>query len=467
MSAVVVTSKVEEDVDASLDSGEIDFSDESRGPPTTSFWVVACACLVKMAGMTIVFTTTNEYCALLGLTSGFWPGFMIGVVPVVGGLSSFGWQRVLFCLGYLKTVYLMSLAGAIGGVLYALAGFANSPALMILGRVMLGVASASNVTFHYLAVAAGKKTRSGYMLKMISMINFGLAVGPFLSALIDVIFGSALGLDESAPIIFNTLSIPGWALTVLYGLLVLVFHFLFEDIPVSEIHRHKYYTQSIAKRDLESNTTKSFGTMVYVALAVVVLNAISTGAGIGGMETRTAEVAISNSTFAKEVGTGFAWSWSTINSGFYLGGVFMSFSLLCVIASKSLKRVPGFQDRHWVFIFYAASTMAAAFLFNYPVDKTANIVFWTIGLIILVGSLTVGKSYLFSMGIKLCPNKHMGPYTSILAFGNALGRGIGPIMATYIGDGYLEASTFSGIFLGLFLFNTILVACFFKKFKVE
>uniref|UniRef100_A0A7S2RKJ3 Major facilitator superfamily (MFS) profile domain-containing protein n=1 Tax=Mucochytrium quahogii TaxID=96639 RepID=A0A7S2RKJ3_9STRA len=447
------------------EDGRIDFSDPDRVPPNRNHGIVLASSAIKMVAMTIIFTTSKEYSILLGMDAGFFPGLIIGVVPVVGGLSCFFWQYVLHYLGYKRTNLLMCCCGLIGSVMYSVAGHLVSPGLALSGRMLMGMAGASNIIFNYLALTTGKNKKTWRMTHFAACINFGLAMGPMLSGIVDVIYLSIV--HEDGPVIFNTLSLPGWTMAFLYLLLGIGFAFIFVDIPLAEQHR---FAKLMKHTDIEAPSSNKrcpeVPVLFTIGLAVLLYTTITIGICVGGTETRTAFVATGNSTEAF-ASSGIAWSWRITTAGFYLGTAFASFSFIVVLSAQFTKRVHRFEDRHWVIIFYSAAVVFATFLYNFHLSQRASVVLWTVGLITFDSSVTLAKIHLFSMALKIVPNRWLATYSSLLGAMNSTGRGVGPIIATYVGDGYLDANVFAAILMCIVATNTIAFAIFFPQFKLK
>mmetsp|Transcript_5842 Transcript_5842/g.13163 ORF Transcript_5842/g.13163 Transcript_5842/m.13163 type:complete len:470 (-) Transcript_5842:743-2152(-) len=443
---------------------EVDFEDEDRVPLSKNFVLFLLGSICKCAGMTIILTTSKEYTAYVGLTSSFWAGFMIGAVPLFGGLSSFLWQPIHDRMGYKYTNVVMCASGAVGSVLYSLAGACNSPAMLITGRMIVGAASPSNIMLHFMAVTTGKRQKSKRMTYMIIGINIGLALGPLISALIAFVFGTKLGLDDSAPIIFNTLSIPGWALALMYTLLALGFLFIFEGVPLSEQHRYRDYAK-VNSRPGDSSPTPSVGVGRIMVLLMFLFAITVIGIAIGGVETRTGFIATGNT--ISNASTGFAWGFSPTIAGFYLFGVFFFFSFVCLLLNKYTKNIKTMEDRHWVLGCFCLGTLFSILLFDFHISVNSSIILWTIGLILFNGSLTIAKGNMLGLSLELCPCHWIDMFTTLMSLLNSVGRGIGPMIATYIGQGYLEADVFALILLALLCAVSASVALLFKQLDTK
>jgi len=450
-----------------LEAGLIDFNDKFRLPKPRNYMLICVATAIQLSAMTIVFTSSEAYSKKLGLDGGFWPGFLIGIVPILAGMSGFGWQYLNNRVGYKSTYVVTAFVALVGAVFYALAGYAQSPAILVLGRVLLGIGTPRNVMFHYLAVTVGKAHKTARMGQVLACASFGLGLGPLLSSFFDYVFGDVAGLNPSAPIIFNTLSLPGWVLAALFMLLIVGFLFLFEDVPLSEQHRYTAFTAKVNTANTANSPSQLEGVWLYIALIMLLITVITNAIGIGSMETRTAFIAIGNSTYAKEVGSGFAWSWSPVVAGVYVGGIFIWFTFFGFWESRLAGDVFHFEDRSVLLLAFAIGSVSSALLFNYDVSKDANIVMWTIGLLMFQGALIVGKVHVFSLALKLAPNKWIDSYTVWISLMNCFGRGIGPMIATYVGDGYLESTIFTSIILAFVVANTLGISLLYTKLKVS
>mmetsp|Transcript_2582 Transcript_2582/g.5031 ORF Transcript_2582/g.5031 Transcript_2582/m.5031 type:complete len:463 (-) Transcript_2582:46-1434(-) len=450
-------------IDTSIDSiKRVDFDDLDRVPRKFDFGLVCLFQMVQTALITIVFTTVDTYDSEMGLGSKLWAGVLIGIVPLISGISVLGWQVLNDKVGYSVTLATMGLTGVLGCCLYSAAGAIHSPGVLVLGRVFMGFAGANNVLFHYLAVTVGRNMQTKYVSLLAASGVFGLGLGPLMSGVINSIV-EAVGLGVDAPIIFNVLTVPTWIMSIVLALCAVCFLSLFQAPTLSDQARFK---QSLIF-EKDELTDGPLLTWLNACLAVTLFSVVVLASGNGSTETRTAFIAISNYTNAAQVGTGFAWSWSIVGAGIYVGAVALVFSLFCLIQPLIASCFPALKERHWLLIYCLSGTLSSAFMYSYPISKTGTIVMWTFGMILFNGSLLLCKCVVFSLGMKLCPSKWMGGYTSALGLMNCIGRAIGPVLATYIGNGYLDALMFGLVLSGSMLANTIAVVVVFPHMQLS
>jgi len=366
--------------------------------------------------------------------------FIVALVPGVAACSCFFWQVVNNRLGYGSTNILLSLTGSLGGCLYAMAGHAESLWMLLIGRILMGVASANSLNFHFVGLMVGHNKKSHYVSLLSGAASIGLGVGPLLSGLLDF-FSNGIGLGRDAPIIFNVLTIPAWAIVVIYVSLAFGFASLFTPIPVSEQHRFRQL-QKVDDKNVQVVAGSKF--WLYTKLTVTLVAVVVLGIGNGSSELRSTTIAQANATIATEDGSGFGWSWDIVQAAFYVGGIFCVFSVFNFLQGPICKTIkPEYDDHHWLLIFCIIATIGSMFLYNFHLSHEGSIIVWTFGLLIFNGALLVGKIRSFSLGLKLVPNKWIDTYTPTMLFMNSMSRAIGPLCATGIGDGYLNSNTYA------------------------
>mmetsp|Transcript_18512 Transcript_18512/g.30185 ORF Transcript_18512/g.30185 Transcript_18512/m.30185 type:complete len:467 (-) Transcript_18512:107-1507(-) len=445
---------------------EIDFNDQHRKPCKTDVLMLSLLHGLQSAGMTIIFTTSSRYFVDMGLDSPVWSGLMIGVVPLVGGMTTFLWQKFNEKFSYRVTFALLNLIGCLGAVLYAISGATKSPAPLVVGRILMGVASAPNVIFHFVGVTTGNVSKGHYISMIGAAGILGLGVGPVLSSVLDLIsFDAHLGFE--APIIFNVLTIPAWGIAVLFLSLAVCFGLFFTDLPVSELRRFRDFAKNVNLEDPETQRD-SRDKSIIIVLSILLMSIGVFSIGNGSSETRTTYIAISNATVALQLGSGFAWSWNIVEAGFYVGGIFVAFSTLVFFqAPFAAKYFPSYTDRNWLVICCVVSTISSALLYDYHFDRSGSIVVWTFGIFVFNGSLLIAKIRAMSLALKIVPNKWLGFYTTCVFFLNSVARAIGPVTATYIGDGYLDSFAYALTLSVPLLLTTILSLSVYPKLKHE
>eukprot|EP00516_Mucochytrium_quahogii_P003158 CAMPEP_0203746660 /NCGR_PEP_ID=MMETSP0098-20131031/2035_1 /ASSEMBLY_ACC=CAM_ASM_000208 /TAXON_ID=96639 /ORGANISM=" , Strain NY0313808BC1" /LENGTH=326 /DNA_ID=CAMNT_0050634837 /DNA_START=169 /DNA_END=1145 /DNA_ORIENTATION=- len=290
----------------------IDFDDENRCPAMSELFHTRAFCFLLCASMTIVFTTATEYTELLQITNPVFPGLMIGtyfvfscadkfmtlntlydvspgLVPLAGGIGSFGWQYVLQSTGFNSTFMLSSIIGCIGSILYGLALVFNSPATLFICRVLIGLSGSINLFLEYYAVTIGKKKLKENINTIWAIGTLGLGFGPIASASIGYIFGDLLGLYPQNNKLFNTVTIPGWFMACLYLTQAVIFCFAFKA-PTK--HEHAVYRELQRKQMPSDNKSVAPISMIdVVVLGALLFCIFAAGVGVGGIETRTAFVA--------------------------------------------------------------------------------------------------------------------------------------------------------------------------------
>mmetsp|Transcript_8161 Transcript_8161/g.13169 ORF Transcript_8161/g.13169 Transcript_8161/m.13169 type:complete len:458 (-) Transcript_8161:47-1420(-) len=439
----------------------IDFDDENRCPGMWELVNVRAFCFLSLASMTIVFTTSTEYTRLLEIDNPVFPGLMIGLVPLMAGIGSFGWQYVIKVAGFKKTFASVSVVGCVGSVLYALALVMKSPAALFLSRVLIGLSGPTNLYLEHHAVSIGKKKIKEHISTIWAIGTLGLGFGPIASATIGYIFGDLLGLYPQTHLVFNTVTIPGWFMACLYLTQVLIFQFRFEAPTTQE---HAVYRE-LQRNRMPSNEKEAVHSSMIdvVVLGSLLLCVFAAGVGVSGIETRTAFVAQAQN--ENHTSDAIAWSWNANWTGLYLGLFFSIFAGGSYIYGKCMNKIR-LSQRCWIMVNLSAVLLSCVMLFDYSgLAPSGTIALWSVGFLMFGFFIMNYRVDVISMAMQRCPNHWISTYSAMVTLCNSVGRATGPMAATYIGSGYMHQSVFSSILVGIFGGTALMLGILYKQLE--
>mmetsp|Transcript_11284 Transcript_11284/g.18431 ORF Transcript_11284/g.18431 Transcript_11284/m.18431 type:complete len:512 (-) Transcript_11284:1324-2859(-) len=435
----------------------IDFEDNERMPSTSDLVMVRLFSFQAMVAMTIIFTTTEEYAKRVGLDKGVYSGLLIGLVPLVSGFCTFLWQVCLRKSGFKVSFIGACFIGMIGSIMYAISGHYNSAAMMFCSRILVGIATPTNLYIEYHAIALGNNVRTPAITTIWAVSTLGLGFGPLLSALINQL--ELVGLGPEAPIIFNSLSAPGWVMGVFNLGLLIMYAVMFRGPTLND--QLCFHNLRRANTEKGINRQPEVSVATTILLAALLMSQFSASLGVSAVETRAAFVALAKAS-VNQANT-LAWSWTVTAAGLYLAGFFTFFAIASYVVGTYTKRTQ-IKDRTWVIGSTSIVILSCALLFDYGARTIGGeVAVWSFGFAFFGCAMVILRSVSTSLSLKLCPNHLVGSYSSFIALVSSVGRALGAVWATYIGDGYQNQSTFALLLLITFVCNLALLVLFYKK----
>lgn len=213
------------DVPANESVDDIDH-EELKLPKRPSLVImIVCNILLQMSFF-IVVSSSNEYAHHLGGDSTF-SGVVIGIPTFISGLSLIPMMR--FDKGqYRMPLHVCCAASILGHVLYASAYAANWLYLILIGRMVSGVAFTSFMyTKRYCTDArfVGIRRRTTLASWLTIGQGIGMSAGPFLGGLLyKISFKST---------VFNGFTSPGWLMAGVWAIYWVAATIWFEDDPTT------------------------------------------------------------------------------------------------------------------------------------------------------------------------------------------------------------------------------------------
>lgn len=122
-----------------------------------------------------------------------------------------------------------------------------------------------------------------------------------------------------------------------------------------------------------------------------------------------------------------------------------------------------FTDRRGMFVFLVLAFFASAFMYQWTggedEDFTLDLTLYTIGSLLMINALQVGRGFCWALISKLAPLPVKAQAMALNAAIYMLGRGTGSIIAPYVTEDPSDENIYAGIFTGVaFLGILILIA---------
>ncbi|CAN0408322.1 unnamed protein product [Ascophyllum nodosum] len=203
--------------------------DKQRGLHWPSAWINLATTLLYLMNYYIVGPTSAEYAAALGGSPAA-SGLIVGMTPIAACFSCllYSWwtntsfrQPLLFSTGLL----------VVGNLLYGMALSSDAFWMVLLGRTLIGLGGARGVSRRYIADTIPVESRTAYSAAFVAAGSVGMAVGPFISAMLTKVDFTIVGVR------FNGLTNPGWVMFVLW---VVVGFLLFTVFQASGSHAYAF-----------------------------------------------------------------------------------------------------------------------------------------------------------------------------------------------------------------------------------
>lgn len=206
---------------------ETDVEDEDfKLPPRASLVIILLHNLLLQISFFIVVSSSNVYAELLGGDATF-SGIVIGIPTVFSGIALLPIMRYDKG-GYTLPLHISCATSILGHIIYALAYRANILYLILLGRIVGGVAFVGFMyTKRYCADPriVGVRRRTTLASWVVLTQGAGMTAGPFLGGVLY-----RVGFRNP---IFNGLTAPGWFMAVVWAVFWAAAAWLYEDPPLN------------------------------------------------------------------------------------------------------------------------------------------------------------------------------------------------------------------------------------------
>eukprot|EP01134_Creolimax_fragrantissima_P008159 CFRG8159T1 len=191
-------------------------------PDQFSFYLMCSSSLLSFASLSVVIPTVTIYSNSLGAGHVF-SGLVVGMYAISSALFLIPMTALLRKTAFKSVMILSCLTGIVGHALYAMAGLANLPILLLLSRLVLGSGVAMNFVRLYIAATVGSehRTRAFLIYKTTQLAGYGL--GPLIGGMLyDVNF-------QIGDLVIDSSTSPAWFMAIVYTIATLLFVFRFEE----------------------------------------------------------------------------------------------------------------------------------------------------------------------------------------------------------------------------------------------
>lgn len=370
--------------------------DQRPGPPELSFWLNFLCFLNQGISYTVVIPTIDQYTESLGGSAAL-SGMMVGVFCVSGAVSNI---PTAFLLGRMQMKsFLMIAMGlyVVGNAMVGLAGWFESIYALLVGRVIIGLVSMTQVSGAYVARAYDREKRSERMVLNASASGVGCATGPMLSLIGSVICASQ-GL--TGPIL-NENTLGSWIMALLSagaGILVL---FFFTEPPA-------FPTKSSADPQGPWLNLPVIVSLVSIARVAIVL---------ASWETHV-ELVVQDE-----------WQWSATAGAAYLSGIYYVLVPGTMYGKKIATKM---KDAQAMKILALAGLPFLILLLNFAGSSVFGIILYTFGSAVMVLFAQLERGFPQSAITKQVPASSqqaaLGAFALVWSLSRAAGSSLGTIL---------------------------------------
>lgn len=218
----------------------------SKSGSKLSLYLNLLSTFLFMVNYYVVLPTSGAYCKALGADESF-SGVTMGILPLAACLAAAAYS---YATQYTYRVPLI-VAGLLcmgGNMLYAAAQPLDSLAVVILGRVVVGMGGARVVNRRYIADHVDLSYRTEASAAFVGFTALGMAVGPGLAALISLIPPFSF-----AGMPFNSMTNPGYVMCAAWLPFTVTVALCFRDPP-----RPTQFTKEVKTRPNMSRTSSAW-----------------------------------------------------------------------------------------------------------------------------------------------------------------------------------------------------------------
>jgi len=369
---------------------------QPRTPPAWCFWLSYACFLNQGICYTIVIPTIGAYTKSLGGTDAI-SGLMVGVFCISGGIANIPTAFLLLKVS-MKSFIIGALGlYVIGNAMVACAGWFDSLAMLLAGRVVIGLVSMNQVSGSYIARCFQGSERSEKMVLNASASGVGCAIGPALSMLGSVVC-SQMHLTGK---IFNEDTVGCWLMAVVSALLLLVILFCFTEPP------------PFPARDNSQPREPFFNLKVLVALASISRVAIV----LSSWETHVEVVAEEK------------WGWNDGTGAAYLSIIYAVLIPATMYGKNIAKKM---SDSQAMRVLSMACTPFLILLLNFKSGSVGDVIVYTAGSAIMVLLSQLERGFPQSAITKAVPPSSqqaaLSAFALVWSFARALGSSLGTLL---------------------------------------
>eukprot|EP00271_Cylindrocystis_brebissonii_P004880 TRINITY_DN16802_c0_g1_i1.p1 TRINITY_DN16802_c0_g1~~TRINITY_DN16802_c0_g1_i1.p1 ORF type:complete len:740 (+),score=168.01 TRINITY_DN16802_c0_g1_i1:199-2418(+) len=178
---------------------------------------------IYMVNYYIIIPTSDEYAEVLR-APGSLCGVIIGSMPfcaIISALVYSKWSNS----SYQQPLYLSTLVLILGNILYAAAFDFDAVWMLLVGRALAGLGGARAINRRYISDHVPTKMRTVASAAFVSASALGMAVGPAMAGLLNLLNVKVLGFT------INAVTSPGWLMTFLWLAYLVALAIFFKEPP--------------------------------------------------------------------------------------------------------------------------------------------------------------------------------------------------------------------------------------------
>lgn len=193
------------------------------GPSVFSNLLNLASTALYMTNYYIVVPTSSTYSVKLGSNSAL-ASMIVGMTPIAALVSTllYSWWT---SYSYKSALIFASSCSIIGNLFYASGLPFHSLALVMIGRLLNGFGSARSINRRYIADTFPRAERTAASAAFVSAGAIGMAAGPAIASILH------LAADDSLSVYWQVENAPGWFMSVVWSVYLVLLIFYFEDPP--------------------------------------------------------------------------------------------------------------------------------------------------------------------------------------------------------------------------------------------
>eukprot|EP00931_Biecheleriopsis_adriatica_P011583 TRINITY_DN112665_c0_g1_i1.p1 TRINITY_DN112665_c0_g1~~TRINITY_DN112665_c0_g1_i1.p1 ORF type:complete len:463 (+),score=40.39 TRINITY_DN112665_c0_g1_i1:86-1390(+) len=410
-------------------------ADDAKMPAISSLVLMLINGAMLGINMVVTIPTAEDYAAKLGGDE-LLSGLLIGLLPI-GAMSSVVLLGLLLKRGFsMKSLLVLTgVSQFLANVLYAFALLTRWKWTLVISRLLVGLSGSYSLTPLYINLTVGTRRRTEVLFYFGATNTFAYFIGPVLAAVLQYFSDSIYYHD----LVLNSDTLSGWLMALLDLLFVVAIIFIFQDLP-SEMTARRTEQTFAATKPAESLP-------IFAICAGMWQNVV-------GMFVVTAA-----ETYVVNMGL-HQWGWSISNSSLFLAAMMLTAGMLNMLVGRFTHRVP--SECLGMLVASLLGLLPCALLFDYNLPLVAGEARVFVGMVFLLLTTSVVRSYGYSIPSNLTTASSRGVVSQILTLSQFLGRGCGGIAGMVLNE-----EAFGPVVLGLVSSSGVVSLAAYKFLQVN
>jgi len=392
-------------------------NDPNRVAPPLQFYTMMIFGLFITGSFSIVIPSSKAYMVEVGVDPQL-SGLVIGLLPFFTAIGAYPMMYLVQHVGIKNSLLISMGLNIVGNLLYGFAGTANSFAMIVIGRMLLGFGLLPTPLGAYLNRMFGANTRSKAALIMGMFTGFGFAVGPLAAYVLSVVSVYSSPATNGA---LTDVTLPGFVSAGFNVIYLVMVALIIVEPPTAA-----------APKAGESGENKSYAIPSAINCFMSFLPAVL----VAAWEVTATELCLE------------AWSWSVEGAALYLAGINAGLGILTIIIAYCLG--PLLNDRHGMVSFFALTCVFSLLLvpwWGHGASTVSAIAVYSVGAIFVVTGLQNGKQFSWANITKPPPVSMKGHAFAWVMMAYFFGRGVGAFVAPFMTQEKFAWISFGGSLL--------------------